>query len=155
MPTWQRDMGWISWAGSPECETLIVLCRYPCLARVVYLFHASMNTSAPGSTALQIKGTRLLPETSCSRCNRIRPNPFGDRSSMAIPTMNFIFVSRPRTRSSAPPTQVSSTSTDPRRRSLPGRTIAVRSLCNVVRFHAVIPFPNAAMQASSFSPLTE
>ncbi len=47
---------------------------------------------------------QLAPETSGTRCSRIRPRPLGSCTSTAIATVDFASVSLPVTPSSLPPT---------------------------------------------------
>src|SRR6266849_4843489 len=85
-----------------------------------------------------MKPWRLSADPSATRFRRIRPIP-GPFSSTATTINAFFSAPRPRTPSSSPPTNVSSTSTRPARRSQPGRTIARRSLCSQVPCCLVAP----------------
>ena len=78
---------------------------------------------------------RELRRNAATCRSRMRPVRRPPRNPTAMTTMLLVFVCRPRTPVSSPPTYASSTSTSPASRSRSGRTIARRNLCN--QDHAV------------------
>ena len=91
-------------------------------------------TVAPGSTWPLTKGCSEAADPSASSAMRHRPIPFGSSTSTAMPVRTFLPRARPpRSPGSSPPIYVSSTSTVPASRSLPGRTSTERSRPGIAR----------------------